>query len=200
MEIRIDECYRDGDFAELAFLHAPVGLVVTENRVIRDCNHAFAEMFGYKRDELKNQVFSVLYPSSEEFTNVRDRGIQRLQETNTYWDERVMARKDGSLFWCRVRGHSFTPDEPLNRAVWSFADLSGIRPYRELTRREREVLSYLSEGLTSKEIALELDISYRTVEVYRAKLLKKFGVANSNALVQALGGVQGDHVASTTGD
>ena len=194
VETRIDDCFGSGQFAELAFTYAPVGLVVTESRVIRDYNIAFAEMFGYGVDDLKNQVFSILYPTDEEFTNVRDRGVKRLRETNTYWDERIMARKDGSLFWCRVRGHSFTPDQPLRRAVWSFADLSEIRPYRDLTRREREIVSYLADGLTSKEIALKLDISYRTVEVYRAKLLKKFGVANSNALFQALGDIEGDHV------
>ncbi len=194
METRIDDCYRDGRFAELAFAYAPVGLVVTENRVIRDCNHAFAEMFGYDRDELKDRVFSILYPTDEEFANVRNRGVKQLRETNTYWDERIMARKDASLFWCRVRGHSFTPERPLQRAVWSFADLSEIRPYRDLTRREREIVSYLADGLTSKEIALKLEISYRTVEVYRAKLLKKFGVANSNALFQALGDIDGGHV------
>lgn len=194
MEVRIDEIYRDGDFAELAFTYAPVGLVVTENRVIRDCNLTFAAMFGYRREELKDKIFSILYPTNEEFVNIRDRGVKKLRDTNTYWDERIMARKDGTLFWCRVRGHSFTPENPLMRAVWSFADLSELRPYSELTRREREIVSFLADGLTSKEIALKLDISYRTVEVYRAKLLKKFGVTNSNALFQALGDIDADHI------
>lgn len=194
VEIRIEECYRNEEFAELAFVYAPVGLVVTENRIIRDCNPVFATMFGYTVEDLKNREFSMLYPSTEEFVNIRDRGIKQLQDTNTYWDERIMARKGGELFWCRVRGHSFTPDQPLMRAVWSFADLSEIRPYKELTRREREIVSYLADGLTSKEIALKLEISYRTVEVYRAKLLKKFGVANSSSLLQALGSLDDEHI------
>lgn len=197
VEIRTDDCYAEGSFAELAFTYAPVGLVVTEMRLIRDCNIAFAEMFGYRRDELRNQMFSILYPSDEEFVNIRDRGVEQLRETNTYWDERIMARKDAALFWCRVRGHSFTPDDPLARAVWSFADLSTERPYFQLTRREREILSHLSEGLTSKEIALQLNISYRTVEVYRAKLLRKFNVKNTSGLFHSLGGIEGAHVAST---
>lgn len=199
MEIRIEESFRDGTFAEIAYTFAPVGLVVTENRVIRDCNLAFAQMFGYLREELRDQMFSMLYPSDEEFVNIRDRGVKQLRETNTYWDERIMARKDGKLFWCRVRGHSFTPETPLQRAVWSFADLSATRPYVPLTRREREILSHLSGGLTSKEIALRLDISHRTVEVYRAKLLKKFGVSNTGGLFQSLGGIDGDHVVSNSG-
>lgn len=196
VEIRTEDCYSEGSFAELAFTFAPVGLVVTEMRVIRDCNIAFAEMFGYTRDELRNQMFSILYPSDEEFVNIRDRGVEQLRKTNTYWDERIMARKDAALFWCRVRGHSFTPDDPLARAVWSFADLSAERPYFQLTRREREILSHLSEGLTSKEIALQLNISYRTVEVYRAKLLRKFNVKNTSGLFHSLGGIEGAHVAS----
>ena len=194
VELLIDEAYRSGRFEEIAFLHAPVGLVVTEDRVIRDCNIAFAEMFRYARDQLRDQTFSILYPSREEFVNIRDRGIRTLAEKNVYWDERIMARADNTLFWCRVRGHSFTPDDPLARAVWSFADLSSIRPYNELTRREREIISFLADGLTSKEIALKLDISHRTVEVYRAKLLKKFGVVNTSSLLQALGHIDADHV------
>lgn len=199
MEIRIDDCYEQGRFADLAFAYAPIGLVVTENRVIRDCNLAFAEMFGYESAALRGQLFAILYPSDEEFVNIRDRGVKQLRETNRYWDERIMARQDGNLFWCRVRGHSFTPDDPLARAVWSFADLSVERPYFPLTRREREILSHLSEGLTSKEIALQLDISYRTVEVYRAKLLRKFNVNNTSGLFHSLGGIDGDHVVSASG-
>jgi PAS domain S-box-containing protein len=196
VEIRIDRAYESGDFAAIAYAFAPVGLVITENRVIRDCNRAFAEMFGYDVPELRDKLFAILYPSDEEFVNVRDRGVKQLRETNTYWDERIMARKDGALFWCRVRGHSFTPEDPLMRAVWSFADLSETRPYIPLTRREREIISHLSDGLTSKEIGLKLDISPRTVEVYRAKLLKKFGVNNTGGLFHSLGGIGSDHVVS----
>ena len=198
VEIRTDDCFETGRFAELAFVYAPIGLVVTENRCIRDCNNAFAQMFGYARADLRDQLFAILYPSDEEFVNIRDRGVDQLRKTNTYWDERIMARRDGSLFWCRVRGHSFTPERPLDRAVWSFADLSGERPYLPLTRREREILSHLAEGLTSKQIALNLDISHRTVEVYRAKLLKKFGVSNTSGLFHSLGGINSDHVVSNS--
>lgn len=194
VETRIDEAYESGDFARIAFDYAPIGLVLTENRVIRDCNQAFAAMFGYDPAELRNSGFSMLYPSNEEFVNIRDRGVEELRETNRYWDERIMAKKDGTLFWCRVRGHSFTPEEPLMRAVWSFADLSEIRPYRELTRREREIVSLLADGLTSKEIALKLDLSHRTVEVYRAKLLKKFGVANTSALFHSMGSLDENRI------
>lgn len=193
---RIDTAFASGDFAALAFEHAPIGIVVTENRVIRGCNPAFAAMFGYSCDALRDMSFEPLYPSHDEFVKIRDRGVKALRATNQYWDERVMARRDGTLFWTRVRGHSLTPDEPLQRAVWSFADLSEHRSYQPLTKREREIVGLLSEGQTSKEIARALDISHRTVEVYRARLHKKFGVANTNALLSAMSGVPQERIFS----
>ncbi|MEX5576947.1 LuxR C-terminal-related transcriptional regulator [Pseudophaeobacter sp. A-200-2] len=190
----LDRLYADRDLAQLAFEYSPVGIVVTENRVLRECNQRFCDMFGYAREDLLDQLFSFLYPSDEEFQNLRNRGDKSLGQGNPYWDERVMKRKTGDLFWVRVRGHTFTPDEPLGRAVWSFADLSGVRPYQPLTRREREVYSLLREGKTSKEIARILTLSYRTVEVHRARLLKKVGANNTASLFSSLGDIGGDHV------
>lgn len=198
MTLSIDQCFATRNLVELAFSFAPVGLVVTENRVIRDCNQTFADMFGYSREALQDSTFATLYPTQEEFSNIRTRGIEELRATNQYWDERVMMRHGGDLFWCRVRGHSFTPDEPLTRAVWSFADLSDTRPYQSLTRREREVFSLLAEGLTSKEIAIKLVMSNRTVEVHRGKLLKKFGVSNTAGLFQSLGAIGTRHIYSAS--
>lgn len=197
MPLSIDDCFKARRLSELAFTFAPVGLVVTESRVIRDCNPTFAQMFGFTREELRDQTFAILYPSQQEFVNIRNRGVSTLRETRKYWDERVMMRSDNELFWCRVRGHTFTPDDPLRRAVWSFADLSDTRPYQPMTRREREVFSLLGEGKTSKEIARTLELSYRTVEVHRARLLKKFGVSNTAGLFQSIGDIGGDHVVSS---
>lgn len=193
----LDRCYEERDLMRLAFDYSPVGIVVTEDRVLRECNHRFCEMFGYSRNELLDQLFAFLYPSNEEFQNVRHRGDQSLGQGNPYWDERVMRRKNGDLFWVRVRGHTFTPDDPLGRAVWSFADLSGVRPYQPLTRREREVYSLLRDGKTSKEIARSLELSYRTVEVHRARLLKKVGANNTASLFSSLGDIGGDHIVSS---
>ncbi|TZG26284.1 response regulator transcription factor [Sphingomonas montanisoli] len=46
----------------------------------------------------------------------------------------------------------------------------------KLTPRERDVLMGLVEGRANKVIAYQLDISPRTVEIYRAHLMEKLGV------------------------
>ncbi|MFP1630343.1 LuxR C-terminal-related transcriptional regulator [Zhengella sp. ZM62] len=180
------------DLDRMAYELAPIGIVMTENRIIRACNPAFAEMFGHRRETLIDQSFAILYPSFEEFVAIRDVGVGPLRETGRYSDERIMARTDGSLFWCRVRGRTLTEaGDPLAKAVWSFADLSHERPVVRLSTRERQIIMHLGEGRTSKEIARLIDISPRTVETYRAKLLKKFQAANVAELLSHVGGMPG---------
>ena len=53
-----------------------------------------------------------------------------------------------------------------------------------LTEREREIMLLSIEGKTSKEIALRLSISYRTVESHRAHILRKTGASNLMELVR----------------
>jgi RNA polymerase sigma factor (sigma-70 family) len=43
----------------------------------------------------------------------------------------------------------------------------------KLTPREAEILKLVVEGLSSKEIATQLDVSFKTVEAHRAKIMKK---------------------------
>lgn len=61
------------------------------------------------------------------------------------------------------------------------------RQFRRLSARELEVLRGLLDGRTSKEIARQLDISPKTVDVHRANLVRKMGVDSSAELVRVAG-------------
>lgn len=61
-----------------------------------------------------------------------------------------------------------------------------------LTARERDVLEHAARGLHAKEIAAELGISPRTVEVHKTRIMEKLGVRNIAELVRfALGAKPG---------
>lgn len=62
-----------------------------------------------------------------------------------------------------------------------FASGTGQRP---LTRREREVLSLISEGCSNKQGALRMNISPRTFESHRAEAMRKLGARNTADLVR----------------
>ncbi|MBI3138736.1 MAG: response regulator transcription factor [Sphingobacteriales bacterium] len=62
-------------------------------------------------------------------------------------------------------------------------DEGGTPDMNVLSRRELDIVQLIKEGLSSKEIALRLDISLKTVEVHRYNILKKLSLKNTAALV-----------------
>jgi DNA-binding NarL/FixJ family response regulator len=60
---------------------------------------------------------------------------------------------------------------------------SGKPDMNSLSRRELDIVKLIKEGLSSREIALQLDISLKTVEVHRYNILKKLNLKNTAALV-----------------
>lgn len=59
-----------------------------------------------------------------------------------------------------------------------------LRRISELSGREAEVMAGLVAGKSNKMIAIELDISPRTVEIYRANVMSKMGADSLPALVR----------------
>jgi PAS domain S-box-containing protein len=174
-----------------AFDLAPVGLVLARNRTIVDCNQHVCEMFGAARDQLVGQSFKVLYPSAAEYERIGARLAPILNASGVYADDRIMKRMGGRFqderFWCHVTGRTLNRDAPHEAGIWTFEDLSARRPVTsELTAREREVAAHLMGGLTSKEIGRALAISHRTVEVFRARLMRKYKASTTADLVHKL--------------
>jgi len=78
--------------------------------------------------------------------------------------------------------------------LWRRTISSPVRPFDatpatdkvdgvHLTRREHQILDLVAQGLSTKEIAIDLGISPKTVEFHRANLLRKFGARTSSQLV-----------------
>jgi DNA-binding NarL/FixJ family response regulator len=53
-----------------------------------------------------------------------------------------------------------------------------------LSKKEQEVLELISKGLTTKEIALKLFVSSRTIETHRSNIIKKLEVKNTAELIK----------------
>jgi PAS domain S-box-containing protein len=172
---------------QTAFHLAPIGLVLARDRVIEDCNEQVAAIFGRTRESLLGQSFAVLYPSPDEFERIGERIAPIMTAQGSYADDRIMKRANGELFWCHVTGRSLDLSMPHAAGIWTFEDLSATRRVAiELTPREREIAAQLVTGKTSKQIGRILDISSRTVDVYRARLMRKYGTGNATELLQRL--------------
>ncbi|HJV76066.1 MAG TPA: PAS and helix-turn-helix domain-containing protein [Noviherbaspirillum sp.] len=173
--------------SDFGFSCAPIALCVTQERVITACNSAFAELFGYEISVLIGQSIALLYPSAQEFHRIGERGYPQMKRNGHYRDERLMQRKDGAMIWCRVSGQAADVGAPAMQAVWAFEPMH--RPgglTEQLSKREREVVAYLAQGLSSKDIARQMGLSPRTVEMHRARLLRKLDVRSTNQLLALL--------------
>jgi len=170
-----------------AFRMAPVGLLVSRQRVIVSCNQSFSNTFGYSPSELAGRSLECLYPSHSEFEHVGERAHSVMRRSGLYSDERIMRKGSGSLFWCHVSGRSTDINDPFFTAIWAFEDISAVRQITaDLTAREREIAQLLVTGKSSKLIARELEISPRTVEAHRVRLMRKYGVTTAGELIGRL--------------
>ena len=70
-----------------------------------------------------------------------------------------------------------------DRESWAVADIINKRK-ELLTQREREVMELVIVGMSSKEIAADLGVSFKTVEAHRAKIMKKMQAKSVPQLIQ----------------
>lgn len=118
--------------------------------------------------------------------------LQQVVENALQQTERVcalvkqMSNSDaasGSDAVCRYpgEGQPGRAADGARRPGLTLAQESGQKP---LTKREREVLSLISEGCSNKQGALRMNISPRTFESHRAEAMRKLGARNTADLVR----------------
>ncbi|MCO4319400.1 PAS and helix-turn-helix domain-containing protein [Phyllobacterium sp. 21LDTY02-6] len=159
-------------------------MVYATHRIIRDCNTEFAAIFGYEQAELIDQSFSRLYPKIRDFVRTGEMWRSNFAGGKVYYDERLMRRRDGTSFWCKVRGRSRNHSDPFAEALYCFEPMN--RPAGDaslLSDRQKQVLTLVSQGKTNGEIALELGLSQRTIEAHRARLMRAHSLRNSAELI-----------------
>ncbi len=175
------------DIKSTAFDYCPGAILVTSNRIIVECNKEFCKLFGFEKKDLIDQSVLILYPSSSDYEQIGRLRYEELLQDDECIDERFMRCKDGEVFWCQTHGKTLTPEMPFNLVVLTFTRIStDFGKNGDLTAREREVSTYIANGHTCKEIAKKIDISHRTVEAHKAKIMKKLECRNTAELVSKI--------------
>lgn len=59
-----------------------------------------------------------------------------------------------------------------------------LNRFETLTLREQDILQHVAEGLSNRDIAERLELSHKTVEVHRAKVMQKMGARTLSQLIQ----------------
>lgn len=80
-------------------------------------------------------------------------------------------------------GGNFFSQELLHRVIQKIKTRETETRMANLSKREKEILEKICEGLSNQEIANDLFISKRTVDKHRANLLSKTGSKNTASLI-----------------
>ena len=119
------------------------------------------------------------YATDDRIAEAMRSGAEGFVEKTNTWDDFIDAVNSVSGGQRYFRSSS--PKVPMVRKP---ADQQApSTPKIQLSSREREVLSLIAEGCTSKEIASKLGISVQTVETHRSNLMTKLRVKNMAGMV-----------------
>ncbi|SFW12489.1 two component transcriptional regulator, LuxR family [Sinomicrobium oceani] len=125
--------------------------------------------------ELKIIVLSV-HNEKAVISSVLQNGVNGYVLKNSIGDEIIQAIHkviDGELYMC-----------VQTRDIYNNQDTTGPDFIPKITRREKEILQLVTEGMTSAQIAEKLFISPYTVETHRKNLMEKFDVNNMTAIIK----------------
>lgn len=136
----------------------------------------------------KNQGMKILalsmYNESAVVARAVKAGAKGFVVKNTDKDELVKA-----IRLVHKRKNYFSKEIPLGTiqnasSLMHSEDVMGINGSFSLTKREKSVLRLIGKGMTNIQIGDELNISKRTAECHRHRLIKKVGAKNSVGLIK----------------
>ena len=83
-----------------------------------------------------------------------------------------------------IRGRSYVTPLVTAGLMGSLMQPSDRKPSHELTPRQREVLQLLAEGHSMKQIADILNVTPRTVQFHKYRMMQQLGIKSSAELIQ----------------
>lgn len=115
--------------------NAAVGIMLSKERVIRECNIRAAEMFGYTDQELIGMSSVCIFPSVLAYEEMGKDAGPTLARGEAYTSELELRRKDGSLLWCRLYGRAVDPHNSDHGTIWIIEDIDEPHQNQDKLRR-----------------------------------------------------------------
>ena len=181
--------------------NSPIASVVSNPRLpdnpLVAVNDAFCELTGYDREFILGRNCRFLAGEATEpwLTEEIKRGVR---EQKSVLVEILNYKKDGTPFQNAVLvAPMFDDDGELEYFLGSQVEIDSDSPslnkarrmraveiVKDLSKRQREVLQYIAQGMLNKQIAYELDLSERTIKMHRSILMKRLNVPSAADMVR----------------
>jgi diguanylate cyclase (GGDEF)-like protein/PAS domain S-box-containing protein len=111
--------------------HAPVGILFTKPGLLKECNARLAEMVGCSVEDMVDRDAGEMFSSQEEYHAFRDEAFAALAQGTIYEkSDCQFRRRDGSLFWVRIRASAVVPGRREAGTIWIIEDVSETQQVR----------------------------------------------------------------------
>ena len=108
--------------------NAMVGIAFTRDRLFQHVNPRFEAMFGWAHGAIIGQPGSVVWPSAEAYAEMGRTASPVLAAGEPLDMSSLMCRRDGSVFWARIRARALDPNQPgIGGTIWIVEDITEDR-------------------------------------------------------------------------
>ena len=137
---------------EALLANASIGIAFTRERRFFLCNPKFAEMFGWRPEELIGQSGEVVYPNRESYAELGRIAVPVISAGRQLDLEWQLRRKDGSTFLARMIAKAIDEKNPQQGGtVWIVEDITERRRHADevarLLREQDAILGTASVGI-----------------------------------------------------
>ncbi len=173
-----------------------------EKGIIFEANKRAEQLLSMPCDEIVGMHFTQLHPKDETsiykeiFRNhvrrrkhvsenlvVCNKAGDRIPVTVSSSVMQLHGKKYISAIFRKVEQKDYTRRNLIENQNYS-SDIPIFNDMMKLTKREREILVLIAEGLTSKRISNQLFISKKTVDTHRTRIMRKLDVHNTADIVR----------------
>ena len=118
--------------------NAAVGIILSKNRIIEECNIRAAEIFGFADHELIGMSSVSIFPSPDSYEEMSREAVPTLSSGAAFTRELQLRHRDGHLIWCRLYGRAVDPGERNHGTIWIVEDVD--QPHRNEAKLRRAML------------------------------------------------------------
>lgn len=192
--------FKSIELCETLFIDSHIGFVIghRETGQLMVVNNTFVEMTGYSRKELLRMRYREIVPE-ESSSWIRRVIMAKLENENAsdIFEHRIIQKTGGTL-WLQSRIYKLDNDLALIKQIditeskITEAELTRSLNLRKkplpdsISGAERSIARLVAAGLSSKEIADQINLAPRTVDNHRSRIRKKLHVSNSFTLRDTL--------------
>lgn len=117
-----------------------VGIIFVRERKILRCNRGWAEMLGYRIEELEGQPTRIYYASEAAYLAQGEQVYPAIVAGQTASGECEFMRRDGSALFCSFQGKAIDPDDLDRGSIWLIQDISARKAAERALAQRTEAL------------------------------------------------------------